>query len=183
MSCSTKVAWVTVISKQAAEQCKLPAVNQTITSSRAGRASCSNGNRVVYCSLLDDSEAEVGRLLVDNLRIALMLICLAAGTLSAQEPHLAKAKSQPAKPPRVTCILFSRSSGMCYGYCYAHLEVESGEATLLNHSRDKDTNKCPDLRVRGTSRAPTGRNWYNWSIVKPYSRCRTGSGALAALTK
>jgi len=107
-------------------------------------------SKVVFCSLLDYSEAEVGRLLVDIFRIALMLICLVAGTLWAQEPHLAKAASQPAKPPRVTSILFSRSSGMCYGYCYAQLEVESGEATLLNHSRDrdKDANKCPDLRVR-----------------------------------
>jgi len=93
---------------------------------------------------------------VDNLRIALMLISLAAGTLSAQEPPLAKAKGQPAKPPRVTRILFSRSSGMCYGYCSAQLEVETGEATLLDHSRDKDTNKCPDLRVR---RDLSGVHW------------------------
>lgn len=93
---------------------------------------------------------------MDNLRIALMLICLAAGTLSAQEPPLAKATGHPDKPLRVTRILFSRSSGMCYGYCYAQLEVESGEATLLNHSRDKDTNKCPDLRVRGDL---SGTHW------------------------
>lgn len=84
---------------------------------------------------------------MDNLRIALTLICLTAGTW-AQKPPLAQATGQPAKPPRVTRILFSRSSGMCYGYCNAQLEVGSGEATLLNHSRDKDTNKCPDLRVR-----------------------------------
>jgi hypothetical protein len=45
---------------------------------------------------------------------------------------------------------------MCYGYCSAQLEVESGEATLLNHSRDKDPNKCPDLRVR---RDLSGTHW------------------------
>ena len=117
---------------------------------------------------------------MDNLRIALMLISLAAGTLSAQEPPLAKAKGQPAKPPRVTRILFSRSSGMCYGYCSAQLEVESGEATLLNHSRDKDPNKCPDLRVR---RDLSGAHWEELVQLVPYSRFRTGPGALAALTK
>src|SRR5947209_1673251 len=96
------------------------------------------------------------RLAVENLRIALMLITVATGTLSAQEPLLAKAKGQPAKPPRVTRILFSRASGMCYGYCSAQLEIESGEATLLNQSWDKDKNKCPDLRV---GRYLSGTHW------------------------
>lgn len=93
---------------------------------------------------------------MDYLRIALMLICLAAGSLLAQEPPLAKSKGQPTKPPRVIRILFSQSSGMCYGYCYAQLEVESGEATLLKPYRDKNTNKCPDLKVRGDL---SGTHW------------------------
>jgi hypothetical protein len=38
---------------------------------------------------------------------------------------------------------------MCYGYCYALLEVEPGGATVLNQSRDNDKNNCPDLRVKG----------------------------------
>jgi hypothetical protein len=78
-----------------------------------------------------------------------MLVCLASGTLWAQEPPVGRATSQPAKPPRVTRILFSLSSGMCYGYCYTLLEVEPSEATVLNQSRDNDKNNCPDLRVKG----------------------------------
>jgi hypothetical protein len=94
---------------------------------------------------------------MDHLRIALMLTCLAAGTLSAQEPPLAKAKGQPTKPARVTRILFSQSSGLCYGYCYAQLEVEFGEATLLKpYHRDRNPSKCPDLRVRGDL---SGTHW------------------------
>ena len=115
-----------------------------------------NGAGVVCCSLLDDSEAEVETALVNNLRITSMLICLAVGTLWAQEPLLANATGQSAKPPRVTRILLSRSSGMCYGYCYVQLEVESGEAMLVNHSRDEDTNKCPDLMVRADL---SGAHW------------------------
>lgn len=83
-----------------------------------------------------------------HLRTALWLICLAAGTVWAQEQPGAKAADHPAKPPRVTPILFSRSSGMCYGYCSAELEAEPGEATLLTQSWEKDKNECPDLKVR-----------------------------------
>jgi hypothetical protein len=76
-----------------------------------------------------------------------MLICLAAGTQWVQEPPHAKATGQQPKPPRVTRILFSQSSGMCYGYCYSGLEIEPGEATLLIQSRQEDRDKCPDLKV------------------------------------
>jgi hypothetical protein len=85
---------------------------------------------------------------VHNLRTVLMLTSIVAGAVWAQEPPVAKAKDHPAKPPRVARMTFSQSSGMCYGYCYAELQVEPGEATLLNQSRENDKKKCPDLKVR-----------------------------------
>jgi hypothetical protein len=77
-----------------------------------------------------------------------MLTCLVAGITYGLEPPVAKATNHPAKPPHVAHIIFIRSSGMCYGYCYAELQVGPGETTLLNQSRDNDKKKCPDLKVR-----------------------------------
>jgi hypothetical protein len=37
---------------------------------------------------------------------------------------------------------------MCYGYCWIELEVKPGEAILLEHSRNEDKRRCPDLKVR-----------------------------------
>jgi len=102
----------------------------------------------MYTAPFLPTEVEGGRLPVHNIRMALMLTCLAAGTVWAQEPPVAKATDHPAKPPRVVRIIFSQSSGMCYGYCYAELQVGPGEATLLNQSWEKDKKKCPDLKVR-----------------------------------
>lgn len=85
-----------------------------------------------------------------NVATAVLLFGLATGSVWAQQrPTAAADRAQhPAKPPRVTSIRFHLSSGMCYGYCYAELGVEPGEATLLKASWDKDKHKCPDLRVR-----------------------------------
>ena|SRR5215469_8760908 len=77
-----------------------------------------------------------------------MLTCLAASIVWAQESPVVKVAQQPAKPPRVTRILFSVGAGMCYGYCFSELDVEPGGATLLNQSRQEDKNQCPDIKVR-----------------------------------
>ncbi len=82
-----------------------------------------------------------------NLRTGYILTGLVVSSLWAQEAPLAKKAAHPVKPPQVTHIRFILSSGMCYGYCMQELDVEQGQAILLNHSQGEDKNKCPDLKV------------------------------------
>jgi hypothetical protein len=81
-----------------------------------------------------------------DLATSLLLVCIVATMLRAQEIPSAKA-SQHAKPARVTHIRAITGAGMCYGYCEHELNVEYGEAVLLKQSRD-NKNKCPDLQVK-----------------------------------